>query len=50
MELLQDPVGLGMVRCDVLVMNVEFVQEGIKVDLTKLGSVVQQFPARLELW
>ncbi len=45
MKSLQDPVGLGMAWCDSLVMDVEFVQESIKVDLTKLRSVVRHnFP------
>ncbi len=45
MKSLQDPIGLGMVWCDSLVMDVELVQEVVKVDLTKLGAVVRhKFP------
>ena len=45
MKSLQDPVGLRMAWCDSLVMDVELVQEGIEVDLPKLGTIVRcNFP------
>ncbi len=41
MKPLQDPVGLGMAWSDSLVVNIELLQEGVEVDLTKLRSIVR---------